>query len=517
METSGMNPEQIGKTVPDGTTEVWKDKKRYLWLLGLMVPGLGLLAVGTWLYTDWWWLLLSGPILINLIIPVLDLALGLDPSNPPDDVMEELENDRYYWWVVYMYLPMQFVILFAGFAIIAGTNPVHWATDLLGITGWASDTLGSDLIRQVDLTWYEKGFLALSIAGVQGIGINTAHELGHKKESVERWLSKIALAPTFYGHFYIEHNRGHHVRVATPEDPASSRLGESFYAFWPRTVAGSLKSAWSLESKRYKRKGTHPFHIGNDVLNAWLMSAVLYGSMFALYGWSIAPYALITIVAGFSLLEVVNYLEHYGMLRQKVGERQRYERVLPMHSWNSNNIVTNIFLYHLQRHSDHHANPTRRYQTLRDFKESPALPTGYAGMITLAAFPPLWRKVIDPRVVNHLDGDITLANIHPRKVDKYHKLFPPRVEHDVHLDDHFAQNLAGEVLAAECPGCGYVYEVAAGDEHEGFAAGTAWADIPEDWCCPDCGVRDKIDFTPLDPESLETVASATSSTTEDAS
>ena len=114
------------------------------------------------------------------------------------------------------------------------------------------------------------------------------------------------------------------------------------------------------------------------------MSAVLYGSMFALYGWSIAPYALITIVAGFSLLEVVNYLEHYGMLRQKVGEKQRYERVLPMHSWNSNNIVTNIFLYHLQRHSDHHANPTRRYQTLRDFKESPALPTGYAGMITLA-------------------------------------------------------------------------------------------------------------------------------------
>ena len=499
METSGMNPEQIGKTVPDGTTEVWKDKKRYLWLLGLMVPGLGLLAVGTWLYTDWWWLLLSGPILINLIIPVLDLAFGLDPSNPPDDVMEELENDRYYRWVVYMYLPMQFVILFAGFAIIAGTNPVHWATDLLGITGWASDTFGADLVRQVDLTWYEKGFLALSIAGVQGIGINTAHELGHKKESVERWLSKIALAPTFYGHFYIEHNRGHHVRVATPEDPASSRLGESFYAFWPRTVAGSLKSAWSLESKRYKRKGTHPFHIGNDVLNAWLMSAVLYGSMFALYGWSIAPYALITIVAGFSLLEVVNYLEHYGMLRQKVGEKQRYERVLPMHSWNSNNIVTNIFLYHLQRHSDHHANPTRRYQTLRDFKESPALPTGYAGMITLAAFPPLWRKVMDPRVVNHLDGDITLANIHPRKVEKYLRKFPPPVEHDVHIDDHFAQKFDGEVLAAKCPGCGYVYEVAAGDEHEGFAAGTAWADIPEDWCCPDCGVRDKIDFVPFDP------------------
>ncbi|MFC7503983.1 fatty acid desaturase [Nocardioides sp. GCM10030258] len=504
METSsaGMNPEQIGKTVPDGSTEKWKDKKRYLWLLGLMVPGLGISAVIAWLYTDWMWLLLAGPILVNAVIPLLDLALGLDPSNPPDDVMEELENDKYYRWVVYAYIPLQFFILFAGFAIIAGTNPVAWFTDLVGATSWVTDNLGADLVRSVDMTWYEKLFLAVSIAGVQGIAINTAHELGHKKENVERWLSKIALAPTFYGHFYIEHNRGHHVRVATPEDPASSRLGESFWAFWPRTVMGSLKSGWGVEAKRYKRKGTHPFHVGNDVLNAWVMSAVLYGGMFALFGWQIAPYALVTIVFGFSLLEIINYLEHYGMKRQKVGEKQRYERVLPMHSWNSNNIVTNLFLYHLQRHSDHHANPTRRYQTLRDFKESPALPTGYAGMLTLALFPPLWRKVMDHRVVEHLDGDVTLANIHPRKVEKYLAKFPPPEVHVQH-EDHWLQNQTGEVLAAKCPGCSYTYEVAAGDEHQGFAAGTAWADIPEDWFCPDCGVRDKADFVPFDPEKIE--------------
>ena len=108
---------EIGQTVPDGSTEKWKDKKRYLWLLGLMVPGLGITAVVAWLYTDWVWLLLAGPILVNLLIPVLDLAFGLDPSNPPDDVMEELENDKYYRWVVYAYIPLQFVILFAGFAI----------------------------------------------------------------------------------------------------------------------------------------------------------------------------------------------------------------------------------------------------------------------------------------------------------------------------------------------------------------------------------------------------------------
>jgi alkane 1-monooxygenase len=232
------------------------------------------------------------------------------------------------------------------------------------------------------------------------------------------------------------------------------------------------------------------------------MSLALYGSIVLLFGWQVMPYLAITIVFGFSLLEIINYLEHYGMLRQKVGEKQRYERVLPMHSWNSNNVVTNIFLYHLQRHSDHHANPTRRYQTLRDFKESPALPTGYAGMLTLALFPPLWRRVMDHRVVEHLDGDVTLANIHPRKVDKYLRKFPPPSGHDVHKDDHFAQKFDGEVLAARCPGCGYVYLVAAGDEHEGFAAGTAWSDIPDDWCCPDCGVREKIDFIPFDPEKV---------------
>ena len=262
--------------------------------------------------------------------------------------------------------------------------------------------------------------IAISIGAIGGIGINTAHELGHKKESHERWLSKIALAQSFYGHFYIEHNRGHHVRVATPEDPASSRLGENFYQFWFRTVSGSLKSAWRLEKKRYARKGKHPFRIGNDVLNAWLMSTVLWGALMVVLGWQILPLLVIQAIVGFSLLEVVNYMEHYGMLRQKVGvgERQRYERVDPSHSWNSNNIATNVLLYHLQRHSDHHANPTRRYQTLRDFEESPVLPTGYAGMIVLAIVPAVWRRVMDPRVVAHFGGDVTLANISPRKRDR---------------------------------------------------------------------------------------------------
>ena len=338
-------------TVPLGTTERWHDHKRYLWMIGLVVPSLAFIAFGMHHLTGWDVWLWIGPIIILVVVPAIDLVAGLDRSNPPDDVIEQLENDKYYRWITYAFLPIQYIGFVGAFIWIA-----------------RPDLLGAD-----ELSLFGKIGIAISIGCIGGIGINTAHELGHKKESHERWLSKIALAQSFYGHFYIEHNRGHHVRVATPEDPASSRLGENFYQFWPRTVGGSLKSAWRIEKRRYARKDKHPFRIGNDVLNAWLMSAVLWGVMIALLGWAILPFLVIQAVVGFSLLEVVNYMEHYGMRRQKVGvgERQRYERVDPSHSWNSNNIATNVLLYHLQRHSDHHANPTRRYQALRDYQESP--------------------------------------------------------------------------------------------------------------------------------------------------
>jgi alkane 1-monooxygenase len=460
-------------TVPEGTTERWRDKKRYLWLIGLVVPSLAFLALGGYALTGWGVWLWLGPIVILVIVPAIDLLAGLDGSNPPDDVIEALEKDRYYRWITFAFLPIQY----AGFVV------AMW------------------LIATRDWPVVDRVGLAISIGCIGGIGINTAHELGHKREANERWLSKIALAQSFYGHFYIEHNRGHHVRVATPEDPASSRVGESFYRFWPRTVLGSLRSAWNLERRRYARRGQHPFRIGNDVLNAWLMSAVLWAAMIAWLGVGIAPYLLLQAVVGFSLLEIVNYMEHYGMLRQKVGvgERQRYERVDPSHSWNSNNIATNVLLYHLQRHSDHHANPTRRYQTLRDYAESPVLPTGYAGMIVLALVPPLWRRVMDPRVVAHFDGDLRRANVQPGKLDRLLARWPvpAAVLAAEAREDVTRHTFDDGVRAARCPGCGYTYEVDAGNELEGFAAGTAWRDIPDDWCCPDCGVREKVDFIPL--------------------
>jgi alkane 1-monooxygenase len=363
----------------------WHDPKRYAWLLGLIVPLSPFLAWAdvqlTGLGAFWFF----GPVLVFVIFPVIDILRGLDRSNPPDSVIQWLEQDRYYRRCTYAFIPLQYAgLVFACWL---------WADGGLS----AIDGIG----------------LALTMGIVSGIAINTAHELGHKRASLERWLSKIALAQSGYGHFFIEHNRGHHVRVATPEDPASARLGESFWAFLPRTIAGSLSSAWGLERTRLGRMGRSPWTIRNDILNAWAMTVLLFGGLTAAFGLVVLPYLLLQAVLGFCLLEVVNYLEHYGLLRQK-REDGRYERCRPEHSWNSDNIASNVLLYHLQRHSDHHANPTRRYQALRTVGEAPQLPTGYAGMILLAWIPPLWRRVMDRRLLDHYGGDVGRANISPR-------------------------------------------------------------------------------------------------------
>jgi alkane 1-monooxygenase len=363
----------------------WRDHKRYAWLLGLIVPSLPFLAFGLVEATGIGAFFFYGPFLVFAVFPLLDLAIGMDASNPPDSVIKWLEQDRYYRWCTYLYIPLQY----------AGLVLACWL--------WSSGKLS---------TLDDVG-LALTVAMVSGIAINTAHELGHKRASSERWLSKVALAQSAYGHFFIEHNRGHHVRVATPEDPASSRLGESFYAFFPRTVAGSLRSAWELEGVRLDRLGKSHLSPRNDILNAWAMTVVLFAALTAVFGLVVLPYLLIQAVLGFSLLEVVNYLEHYGLLRQK-REDGRYERTRPEHSWNSNSVASNVLLYHLQRHSDHHANPIRRYQALRHVEEAPQLPTGYAGMIVTAVIPPLWRRIMDHRVLEHYQEDLTRANLHPR-------------------------------------------------------------------------------------------------------
>ncbi|NKY59061.1 alkane 1-monooxygenase [Nocardia flavorosea] len=398
MTTSAMHS-------PDTATPPWRDRKRYLWLLGLVAPTALLLAAAlVWTFNQlgwqsvapvWWWI---GPLLVYVLLPISDLFFGPDGQNPPDEVMEQLEHDRYYRYCVYAFIPFQLIsLVFAAY--------LWTAADL----SWLGNDGGLGLWSQIGV--------ALTVGVMGGVGINTAHELGHKKQSLERRLSKVSLAQTGYGHFYIEHNRGHHVRVATPEDPASARFAESFWTFLPRSVWGSLRSAWSLERTRLRRQGKGPWTLRNDVLNAWSMTVLLWGVLAVVFGPAVLPFLLIQAVYGFSLLETVNYLEHYGLLRQRTASG-RYERCTPEHSWNSDHIVTNIFLYHLQRHSDHHANPTRRYQTLRSMAGAPNLPSGYASMITLAYFPPLWRRVMDHRVLNHYRDDITRVNIQPGKRDR---------------------------------------------------------------------------------------------------
>ncbi|WP_200171451.1 alkane 1-monooxygenase [Tomitella cavernea] len=373
-------------TREDGTVATWRDRKRLLWILALIPSSATFIAVGLVAATGWnafWW---AGPMIAFGLLPLLDVLAGEDGKNPPDEVIDALENDRFYRYTTYAYIPLQYSSFFLACYIWSA-----WDLSVLSNIG-----------------------LAITVGVTAGIGINTAHELGHKKENLERRLSRLVLAQSAYGHFYIEHNRGHHVRVATPEDPASSRIGESFYRFWPRSVAGGVRSAWQIESKRLQRVGSPVWGPKNDVLTAWLMTVALFGASLAIFGLSIWPYLLIQAVFGFSLLEAVNYLEHYGLLRRRT-PRGRYERCRPSHSWNSNHICTNVFLYHLQRHSDHHANPTRRYQTLRTMDEAPQLPAGYSTMILLAVVPPLWHRLMDPKVARHYAGDMRLANIQPGK------------------------------------------------------------------------------------------------------
>ena len=226
-----------------------------------------------------------GPLLLWVLLPILDLRFGPDGQNPPDEVMERLENDKYYRYCTYIYIPFQYLSVVFGAYLFTASN-LSW----LGFDG--------------GLGWAGKLGLALSVGVLGGVGINTAHEMGHKKDSLERWLSKITLAQTWYGHFYIEHNRGHHVRVATPEDPASSRFGETFWEFLPRSVFGSLRSSLRLEAQRIRRQGASPWnpktYLSNDVLNAWAMSVVLWGVLIAVFGPALIPFVVIQAVFGFS-------------------------------------------------------------------------------------------------------------------------------------------------------------------------------------------------------------------------
>lgn len=359
----------------------WRDRLRPWWWLGVVLMGLPFYgaALALWSGFDlFWWL---GPIWVYLIIPVLDPLVGVDESNPPEAANAQIEADLSYRLALYAAVGVQLLALLWG-AWYAVTHPLPWHA-------W----LG----------------LALSTGLVTGAGITAGHELGHSLKPLEAVLARLALAPTFYGHFAVEHHRGHHVRVSTPEDPASARYDEGFWRFLPRTMIGSVISAWKLEAARLQRLGLPVWHWRNKNLQGWTLSMALAWALGAWLGPAVLPFLAVQAFYGASLLEVINYIEHYGLGRRKLASG-RYERCMPEHSWNANHRLSNLLLFNLQRHSDHHAHPSRSYPALRNLEGAPQLPTGYAGMIWAAYLPPLWFRVMNPRVVQHYRGDLSRAN-----------------------------------------------------------------------------------------------------------
>lgn len=367
----------------------YRDHKRYLWLCS---PG-----VCVFLYTALFgyertgnWLFLAIPFIVaHILFPIADSLLGEDKANPPPEAFASLEQDSYYTYVVWLFVPLQYIGFF-------------WAMDIVGRGGLPL------------LHWL---CLAHAVGWCAGLAINTGHELAHKLDFPSRLLARITLAQPAYGHFIIEHTRGHHRNVATPGDPASSRMGESFWQFLPRTVATGLVSAWNIEARRLRAKGCSAWNImENENLKAWAWTVGLFALCVAKYGAGVLPFLFAQAAYGASLLEVVNYLEHYGLLRREYRTPEgklSVEPCLPMHSWNSNHIATNIFLYHLQRHSDHHAHPTRRYQSLRHFENAPQLISGYGTMVVVAYFPWVWFNIMDKRLIRHCQGDWDRINVHP--------------------------------------------------------------------------------------------------------
>ena len=389
---NAKTPDDLLQKTSEQQGKKWKDTKRYKWLLSPALPVIGMAALAAYAVAPkklralaW-----AGPILVHGVIPALDRLIGEDTSNPPESAIKELENDKYYNLIAKAFIPSQYALTIMG--------------------AWLATRKNVPMLDRIGLT--------ASVGALNGIAIVTGHELGHKHESHNRIGAMLALAPTFYTHFAVEHNFGHHKRVSTPEDPASSRLGESFWKFLPRTVIGGFKSAVEIETKRLERKGKGFWCVENELLQGWAITAGFVGVTTAICGKGAIPFLVAQGAYGASLLEVVNYIEHYGLLRQK-DENGKYERTMPEHSWNSNYVVTNLVIYQLQRHSDHHAYPMRSFQALRHFEDSPQLPGGYASMLLPAYILSWWSALMDQRVVDHYNGDITKANIDPERREEF--------------------------------------------------------------------------------------------------
>ena len=319
------------------------------------------------------------------MVPLLELFFKPDPKNLTKAELELVREDKVYDWMLYLLVPVQYALVF--FFLMS--------------------------IGQEGLLWWEKlGFVWATGIGCGVLGINVAHELGHRHKKSEQFLSKMLLLTSLYMHFFIEHNRGHHANVSTHEDPASSRRGENLYAFWIRSIVNSYRSAWHIENKRLRKKGIPVISLKNEMLVYQLIQAAFLGGIALAFGWQAMLLFMCAATLGFLLLETVNYIEHYGLQREKLPSGT-YERVRPDHSWNSNHPVGRLLLFELSRHSDHHYRAGRKYQLLRHMEGAPQMPTGYPGMMVLSFIPPLWFRVMHKQIADYrgesVEGAVAMA------------------------------------------------------------------------------------------------------------
>ncbi|MBC7982896.1 MAG: alkane 1-monooxygenase [Candidatus Obscuribacterales bacterium] len=373
-----------------GKTIRYVDGKRYLWSLSLTGAFIPVLAIAMYFASGGNPFTMLFPLLYTFVgIPIIDALMGGDRHNPPEEVVALMARDNYYRVLLYIAI----ALLFAGFFFVAWFVGTH----TLPVWAFVAITLGT--------------------AFDSSAAILLGHELGHKSNRTDRTAAQIAQALVGYGHFCIEHNRGHHVQVATPEDCVSARMGESIYKFVKREMPGALRRGWRLETDRLAKLGHGAVHWQNEILLSWLLTVTIAIGLIVAFGWIMVPFVILHHLYAWYGLTQANYVEHYGLLRQKL-PNGRYELCEPRHSWNTNHIFSNLISFHLQRHSDHHANALRPYQTLRDFDDVPRLPSGYPGSFGLAAIPPLWFKVMNPKLMEWAGGDITKINIDPDKKEQ---------------------------------------------------------------------------------------------------
>lgn len=335
---------------------------RYTFVLSGVVFGLiSLTFHGIWTF--------ALPIYAYIVIPILEQIIPATGRNlNEDEEADELKNPMYDY-VLYAMVPILYAFLIYGIFSLqeVGLTPLE-------LTG---------------------RIFSLGLA-IVSTGINIGHELGHRSTWYERMMAKALLLTSLQMHFIIEHNRGHHKRVSTEEDPASARYGEVLYTFWFRSWIGGYISAWKLESERLKKNGQPFFSIHNEMIRFEIIQILYVAAIGYFAGWMIALYMVIAGVIAKLLLETINYIEHYGLTRRKT--KDGFERVLPVHSWNSNHWIGRVLLFELTRHSDHHYKASRKYQILKHYEDVPQMPGGYPAMILLSFVPPLWFYVMHRQI-----------------------------------------------------------------------------------------------------------------------